>query len=104
MSRELPQSNTAHEVILVGAGQPAMYAYRELIAQGYKVAIQQQPMSREWAITAREPDIELKKLATYHYYDWSPSKPKPKHHNGRYNKVNRNKNKASRKARKQTRR
>jgi hypothetical protein len=103
MSRELPQSYAVHEVILVGACQPAMHAYRELMAQGHKVTIEQQT-TQEWRITAREADIELKKLASYHYYDWSPSKPKPKHHNGRYNQVNRKKNKASRKARKQNRR
>lgn len=38
-----------------------------------------------------------------HYYDSSPSRDE-KHHNGRYKKVNRKKDKASRKARKQTRR
>lgn len=102
--REAPQSNIGHEIILVGSGPAAMYAYHQLIAQGHKVTIEQQMMSREYVITAREPSIELMKSASEAYYGWSPSAPNSKHHNGRYNKVNRKKNKASRKARKQTRR
>lgn len=102
--REAPKSNTAHEIILVGSGPAAMHAYHELLAQGHKVTIEQQMMSREYVISSREPSIELKKYASDVYYAWSPSKPDPKHHNGRYNKVNRKKNKASRKARKQNRR
>ena len=43
------------------------------------------------------PSVPLPKIS-------APSKPKPKHHNGRCNQVNRSKNKASRKARKQNRR
>ncbi|MFO0359262.1 MAG: hypothetical protein ACK50N_02080 [Flavobacteriales bacterium] len=103
MRREVPKYYAVHEVVLVGAAQPAMHAYHELLAQGHKVTIEQRT-KQEWAITGRECDLSLKKLASFHYHDWSPSKPKPKHHNGRYNKVNRSKNRASREARKQNRR
>ena len=49
-------------------------------------------------------DREAFQLAKAEAYGYEPSRPKPKHSNGRYNKVNRKKNKASRKARKQNRR
>lgn len=55
----------------------------------------------------RRPDIvDLESLVTIPELPEIPyttSSLKPKHHNGRYNKVNRSKNKASRKARKQNR-
>ena len=46
-------------------------------------------------------DEELSAITKLHDYPFSEYKPKPKHHNGKYNRVNRKKNKASKKARKQ---
>jgi hypothetical protein len=94
-----------HTVVLVGAGKAALHAYHKLIEDGYQVVIEKNPFDRhESRIMANEPAIGLMKLASHYYHDWKPNIAKPKHHNGRYNPVNRNKNKAARKARKQNRR
>ena len=91
-------------VILVGAHAPTLHAYKLLKEEGINVRFEQQPMSSEWQIRSKEIDMPTLKAAEMYYHSWSPSTPKPKHHNAKYNHVNRNKNKASRKARKQTRR
>ena len=99
-------TDTSKEIILVGAGRAVIHAYNKLIEDGYHVIIEKNPFDRNEIrimASASEPPIGLTKLATHYYHEWTPKTAKPKHHNGRYNQVNRNKNKASRKARKQNR-
>ena len=91
------------DIIIIGSGAAVRYAYARLIAEGHNVTIEQQSMSGKWLITAPNPDMQLIKTASLYYHEWRPSMPKPKHRNGQYNQVNRKKNKASRKARKQNR-
>jgi hypothetical protein len=92
--------NSKKEFIIIGADSAGKTTCLELMKQCHDVVLvdEANPKIESYAITARKVDLEPIKLADPYHED----KPKPKHHNKKYNNVNRKKNKASRKARKQT--
>lgn len=102
-----PETDTAlepkhPEVILIGAGVGAIYAYEMLKAEGVVCSITK--VEKEYVIESPQPTIELVEQAHKLFHEFNPNLFRTKHQNGQKNKVNRSKNKASRKARKQNRR